>query len=281
MAVQRSRKFASLLKRHRDAAGLTQEELAGRAKLGVRTISDLERGISKAPYRTTIRRLANALELSGEDRTELEASARHPVEQPSRGDRTPIEGGFLGAVPTARLVARAEELGRILDALEATEGGSGRLVLLAGEPGIGKTRLAQEASVHAWERRFLVAAGRCYEAQSGVPFYPFLDALCTLYEQAPPAIREEISERWPYLTRLLPDHFLISQTAATSSESREESQRLLRAVTGFVREVGLCREAPRPLARRSALRGRRQRGPPGAPFEAHARGEGAGSRDLP
>lgn len=235
MAVQRSRTFASLLKRHRDAAGLTQEELAGRAGLGVRTISNLERGVNKAPYRTTIRRLADVLELSGEDRTELAACARHPAEQPSRGERTPIEGGFLGAVPTARLVARREELGRVLDALKAAEGGSGRLVLLAGEPGIGKTRLAQEASVHAWERHFLVATGRCYEAQSGVPFYPFLEALSTLHEEAPPGVREAIPERWPYLARLLPDHFP-SQTGATS-ESQEESQRLLRAVTGFVREI--------------------------------------------
>jgi tetratricopeptide (TPR) repeat protein/transcriptional regulator with XRE-family HTH domain len=242
MAEQRSPTFASLLKRHRDASGLTQEELAGRARLGVRTISDLERGISKAPYLTTIRRLADALELSEEDRTELTACARHPVEQPSRGDRMPIEGGFLGAVPTARLVARGEELGRVLDALKATEGGLGQLVLLAGEPGIGKTRLAQEASVHAWEHRFLVAAGRCYEAQSGVPFYPFLEALNTLYEEAPQEVREANPERWPYLGRLLPDHF--PSRFAASSESQEESQRLLRAVTGFVREIS----AERPVA---------------------------------
>ncbi len=242
MAVQRSSTFATLLKRHRDAAGLTQEELAGRAGLGVRTVSNLERGINKAPYRSTIRRLADALELSEDARSELAASARHPMEHPSRGDRAAIEGGFLGAVPTARLVARGEELGRILDALKATEGGSGRLVLLAGEPGIGKTRLAQEASVHAWERRFLVAAGRCYEAQSGVPFYPFLEALSTLHEGAPPEVREAIPERWPYLARLLPDHF--PSRIAGSSESREESQRLLRAVTGFVREVA----AERPVA---------------------------------
>ncbi len=233
--MQRSRTFASLLKRHRDAAGLTQEELAERAKLGVRTISNLERGINKTPYRSTVRRLAEALKLSEGASNELAASARQPVEQPSRGDRAVMEGGFLGSMPTARLVARGEELRRVLDALEATEGGSGRLVLLAGEPGIGKTRLAQEASIHAWERRFVVAAGRCYEAQSGVPFYPFLDALCTLYDEAPPAIREAIPERWPYLAWLLPDHF--PSRSLTSSESQEESQRLLRAVTGFVREV--------------------------------------------
>jgi tetratricopeptide (TPR) repeat protein/transcriptional regulator with XRE-family HTH domain len=228
-----------LLKRLRDAAGLTQEELAGRAGIGVRTISNLERGVNKAPHRSTVRRIAVALELSEVATVELAASARGPVEVPSRSQWTPIEGGFLGAMPTARLIARGEELGRVLDALKAAEGGSGRLVLLAGEPGIGKTRLAQEVSVHAWEHGFLVAAGRCYEAQDGVPFYPFLEAISTLYEEAPPAIRGEIPERWPYLARLLPDRFP-SQIAA-SSESQEESQRLLRAVTGYVREVSAVR----------------------------------------
>ena len=65
-------------------------------------------------------------------------------------------------------------------------------MLLTGEPGIGKTRLAQEASVHAREGGFLVASGRCYEAQSGVPFYPFLETLGTLYEDAPSKVREKI-----------------------------------------------------------------------------------------
>jgi tetratricopeptide (TPR) repeat protein/transcriptional regulator with XRE-family HTH domain len=239
VAVKRSRTFASLLKHHRDAAGLTQEELAGAAGLGERTISNHERGINRAPYRATVRRLADALGLSGEDLTQFAASARRPPRHSSSGGRMTVEGGFLGALPAAHLVAREQELGRILDAMEAVEGGWGRLVLLTGEPGIGKTRLAQEASVHAREGGFVVATGRCYEAQSGVPFYPFLEALGTLYEDALPKVRKEIPERWPYLARLLPDQFPLA-----ASGDREEAQRLLRAVTGFVREVS----ARRPVA---------------------------------
>ncbi len=239
MTVKRSRTFAFLLKHHRNAAGLTQEELAGRAGVGLRTISNLERGINRAPYRATVRRLADALGLSGGDLTRLATSARRPPKVSPSGGRMAVEGSFLGALPAAHLVAREQELGRILDALEAADGGRGRLVLLAGEPGIGKTRLAQEASVHAREGGFVVASGRCYEAQSGIPFYPFLEALGTLYEDAPRKVREKIPERWPYLARLLPDHFPLA-----SSGGREEAQRLLRAVTGFVREVS----ARRPVA---------------------------------
>jgi transcriptional regulator with XRE-family HTH domain len=123
MTVKRSHTFASLLKHHRDAAGLTQEELARRARLGARTISNLERGINRAPYRATVRRLADDLGLSGEDLAQLAASARRPLQNSSSGGRMAVEGGFLGALPTAHLVAREQELGRILNALEAAGGG--------------------------------------------------------------------------------------------------------------------------------------------------------------
>ena len=223
-----------MLRHYRDLAGLTQEELARKAGLSVPTIGNLERGRSQTPYRSTVRNLAGALELSGEDRAGLLAALGTAPEPDARTGRQVLEGNFLGALPSRRLVGREEELGRVLGALEAVTGeaGTGRMVLLAGEAGIGKTRLAQEVSVHAWERGFHVASGRCYEAQSGVPFYPFLEALGTLYEEAPEGARG----RWPYLERLLPDHFPSRPTAAASG-SQEELQKLLRAVNGFVREV--------------------------------------------
>ena len=55
--------FAALLRRHRVATGLSQEALAERAGLSVRAISDLERGARRAPYRETVRLLADALAL--------------------------------------------------------------------------------------------------------------------------------------------------------------------------------------------------------------------------
>ncbi|MBA2692194.1 MAG: helix-turn-helix transcriptional regulator [Rubrobacter sp.] len=55
---------------------MTQEELASRSGLGVRTISNLERGVNKTPYQNTVRRLADALELPDDERASLSASAR-------------------------------------------------------------------------------------------------------------------------------------------------------------------------------------------------------------
>ncbi len=53
--------FADLLRRHRTAAGLTQEALAERAGLSARGVSDLERGARRAPQRSTVQRLIRAL----------------------------------------------------------------------------------------------------------------------------------------------------------------------------------------------------------------------------
>jgi transcriptional regulator with XRE-family HTH domain len=73
-------RFGMLLKRHRRAAGLTQSGLAERARMSMRGIQDIERGVTQ-PYRATLERLVEALALEGECRRELEAaraSARRP-----------------------------------------------------------------------------------------------------------------------------------------------------------------------------------------------------------
>src|SRR3712207_3633048 len=64
--------FAAVLRRHRVAAGLSQEALAARAGLSVRAVSDLERGSRRAPYRETVSLLADALGLEDGDRAALE-----------------------------------------------------------------------------------------------------------------------------------------------------------------------------------------------------------------
>jgi tetratricopeptide (TPR) repeat protein/transcriptional regulator with XRE-family HTH domain len=66
--------FGALLRATRKSARLSQEELAERSGLNVRTIRDLERGRARWPYQDTLRRLADALELRGETRTEFIAT---------------------------------------------------------------------------------------------------------------------------------------------------------------------------------------------------------------
>jgi transcriptional regulator with XRE-family HTH domain len=68
--------FASLVRRARHAAWMTQEQLAERSGLSPRTIQAIERGKVRRPHRESVRLLADALGLSGTDRAEFEAAAR-------------------------------------------------------------------------------------------------------------------------------------------------------------------------------------------------------------
>src|ERR1700758_1233396 len=79
-----------LVRQWRRAASLTQEELAERAGMSVETISALERGLSRSPYRATITSLADALGLDREGRPRLLAAARPASAAPvplAAGDR--------------------------------------------------------------------------------------------------------------------------------------------------------------------------------------------------
>jgi len=76
MAGQPVTSFAVLLRHHRQAAGLTQEELAEAAGLNPHTISDLERRHAQKPHAKTVRLLADALDLTGLAGEQFNAAAR-------------------------------------------------------------------------------------------------------------------------------------------------------------------------------------------------------------
>ncbi len=89
--------FGYLLRTHRRAAGLTQEQLAGYAGLSSRAVGDLERGATLPPHHDTIQLLTAALNLSGKQHSEFEAAARRaatsrlsPVLAASASSLTPV-----------------------------------------------------------------------------------------------------------------------------------------------------------------------------------------------
>jgi len=148
----------------------------------------------------------------------------------------PPAGGFLGAVPEGSLIGREAEFSAILAGIEAVIQGSGRLLVVVGEPGVGKTRISQEATLACRDRGFVVATGRCYEPHQSVPYYPFLEALSSLYGAAPDPVRAQVPTRWPHLMRLLPDQ-PSGALPATGASPQEEQQRLFWAVTGFLQAI--------------------------------------------
>ncbi|HEY5881677.1 MAG TPA: AAA family ATPase [Nakamurella sp.] len=74
------------------------------------------------------------------------------------------------------LLGRSAELGRVLDALHRAADGAGGTLLLAGEPGIGKTRLATEALTLARRRGFLTLECAAYPLQADLAYAPVLEA---------------------------------------------------------------------------------------------------------
>ncbi len=116
---------------------LTQEHLAERARVSVRAISDLERGIYKTPRHFTLLALEDALGLDSNQRQALETAARQasePAASPA-GARPPH--------PLDPLLGRSREIALIERLLTDDRH---RLVTLTGPGGVGKTRIAIEVS---------------------------------------------------------------------------------------------------------------------------------------
>jgi hypothetical protein len=78
------------------------------------------------------------------------------------------------------LVGRAHELADLASALEEAASGRGSLVLVTGEPGIGKTRLTSELARVGSQRGVRVATGRCWEEGGAPPYWPWTQVIRTL-----------------------------------------------------------------------------------------------------
>ncbi len=131
-------RLAELLADLRQARGLSQEELAARAAVSVRAISDVERGATRRPHRETIRALAEGLALGPAERELFERAARQ-APPPSTRRRTARQVTL--PAPTSSIVGRAEDITAVARLLRDP---GVRLVTVTGPGGIGKTRLAAE-----------------------------------------------------------------------------------------------------------------------------------------
>ena len=89
--------------------------------------------------------------------------------------RTPGRSGFATLLSTPLLVGRTLEQIFLREELAAVLGGRGRLVLLGGEAGIGKTTLARDLADEAAARGVHVLTGACYDLTNTPPYGPWLD----------------------------------------------------------------------------------------------------------
>lgn len=137
--------LGDLLRRHRRAAGFTQEELAERAGVSDDTVSNIERGQRHVPRKDTLRLLAEALGLAREDTATLLARAGH-ARRPSTASAPPQVNPPVSRLPISPypLIGREQELHQLTQRLRRRKGGL--LLTLSGPAGVGKTRLGLAAA---------------------------------------------------------------------------------------------------------------------------------------
>ena len=119
---------------------------------------------------------------------------------------TEEEGESAVDTPRRAFVGRNRELVQLVTALDGAVAGRGRLVLLAGEPGIGKSRLADALMERAQARGASTLVGRCWEAGGAPAYWPWIQALrVAIGDTDAEALRTRLGAGAADLAQLLPE----------------------------------------------------------------------------
>jgi predicted ATPase/DNA-binding winged helix-turn-helix (wHTH) protein len=180
---------------------VTREEILERV-WGKGVFVDSENSIN-----TAVRKVRRALSDDPE-------APRFVVTVPARGYRFVAEirapktsrTAQFRARPPRGMVGRERELASMLTGLDDAASRRGRLFLISGEPGVGKTRLADELAIAADAKRMAVLVGHCSEHDEAVAYLPFVEILEDFIdrESNPDALRAALGDQAPELARLIP-----------------------------------------------------------------------------
>ena len=170
----------------------------------------------------------------------LAADGDRPAMRPAHGHVAALPRTLQRRRGDPQFVGRAGELARLDAALDAVAADGARLVLVRGEPGIGKSRLASEFAAGALARGADVLSGRCDQG-FGVPYQPFVVALRELAARAPlHTLAARLGHDASTLTALAPelaDH-LPAPRLGPAADSAVRRLRLFEAVAGWLRATG-------------------------------------------
>ena len=178
-------------------------------------------------------------ELGIEPSRELRELQGAILRQDSSLDPRPARRGGDPSRPARVFVGRERELDELVRALEDALAGRGRLVLVAGEPGIGKSRLVDELMGQARARAARVIVGRCWEAGGAPAYWPWVQSLRAYVSETDPeelraqlgAVGGELAQLLPELRELFPE---LPQPLALESEGARF--RLFEAVSSFLQK---------------------------------------------
>jgi DNA-binding SARP family transcriptional activator len=160
-----------------------------------------------------------------------------PALQPS-----PVGAAGVGGLEQSGsvFVGRERELGELLGGLDDAFAGRGRLFLLVGEPGIGKSRLAEELVARARGRGVRVLVGRCWEAGGAPAYWPWVQSLRDHVAEAPvEALVGQLGDGAADLAQLLPELRAVLPALPTPPSLEPESARfhLFDSVTRFLKSA--------------------------------------------
>lgn len=174
LALYRSGRQAEALERYQDARRVLTEELGLEPS---EALKDLQRAI-----------LAQDVALKPPIQLAVEADPVQSVFGP---------GPFVG---------RERELDELLRGLDEALAGEGRLFLISGEPGIGKSRLVDQLTRRAREHGAKVLVGRCWEAGGAPAYWPWVQALSAyVRDRDPDLLRSELGRGLSDLAQILPE----------------------------------------------------------------------------
>ena len=147
------------------------------------------------------------------------------------------------ADPRRAFVGRAGELAQLVAALDDAFAGRGRLILLAGEPGIGKSRLADALAEQARARGAGVLVGRCWEAGGAPAYWPWIQALrIQIADTEPEALRAQLGAGAAELAQLIPEvRERLPQLPEPAPAGEGARFRLFQAASSFLRSAAQVR----------------------------------------
>ncbi len=144
---------------------------------------------------------------------------------------------FHSATICPILLGRSHSLESLTRGLEQVRAGKGQMVLIAGEAGIGKSRLVTEVRIQARRQGWQILQGNCFEPDRALPYAPFLDLLHSYFAtRAPQEIRGELGLVANELVKLLPELALLLPDLNPTPiiELEQEKRRLFHALTHFL-----------------------------------------------
>ncbi|MGH7393713.1 MAG: ATP-binding protein, partial [Candidatus Rokuibacteriota bacterium] len=163
-----------------------------------------------------------------------EARERVAPPRPSEPRMTASGGGerLELPVPGTPLIGRDTELGRLRDLARQAEEGRGRIAIVLGEAGIGKTRLLAEVAAEALERGSDVLLGRAFESEQLLAFGPWVAAVRGSRVLEEPGALDTLAPAWrSELARLFPE---VGDPVAAGGAGGENYRRLFEAMEGLL-----------------------------------------------